>query len=524
MSHVKRMAKRFNKEKIRAAGIWHKQDSEEKSSIIELFRQGIYKVLLTRDILNEGIDFPECDALMFLRPTISKTVFFQQLGRGLRRKEGKEDVLVLDFVGNYHKAFEKKEWFLAVGGQREYTGQYVKPYYEYDHPSPVIEFDHKVIEIMDIQIRNRLSGDCTKEQLLEDYLNCCKNENKSFLTLKEWTNSEFRRVGMQSLYKQFEQFRFFIQEMMIPIPDNLLSEYGNPHKGFTTCKDKELLISNYYDVKKTWNENKTKTEFWDKYRRNMKKRPLSTRDLEELSKLGRGRGTGGLPIEIPPARLFDDYTISKYSASCYSDVFGHYRIFLSNINELSSKTLLSKDLYMKRHSSKEERQEKIKKAIKKLQEFLGREFFTASDWRNYLGEYATKEIKNDYGSFKEFRKHFGVPEGEEVICEICGKTKISTRKLEIKSCSPECYRKWVKKTRITPKLKAQLEEKMKIMTNCLYCGKQITQYILCGKNKNKLKRRSLCSDNNRCRNGYSYYIRKEKGLTRKPKPKPKIHN
>jgi superfamily II DNA or RNA helicase len=49
-------------------------------------------------MLNEGFDVPDCEALIFLRPTDSERIWLQQLGRGLRKKEGKETVLVLDFV------------------------------------------------------------------------------------------------------------------------------------------------------------------------------------------------------------------------------------------------------------------------------------------------------------------------------------------------------------------------------------------------------------------------------------------
>lgn len=58
------------------------------------------EVLFTVDILNEGVDIPGVNMVLFLRPTESQTVFIQQLGRGLRTYEGKEYVTVLDFIGN----------------------------------------------------------------------------------------------------------------------------------------------------------------------------------------------------------------------------------------------------------------------------------------------------------------------------------------------------------------------------------------------------------------------------------------
>ncbi|SFO19969.1 PLD-like domain-containing protein [Pseudobutyrivibrio sp. JW11] len=61
------------------------------------------EILCTVDILNEGVDIPGCNMVLFLRPTDSSTVFIQQLGRGLRKYDNKEYVTVLDFIGNSYK-------------------------------------------------------------------------------------------------------------------------------------------------------------------------------------------------------------------------------------------------------------------------------------------------------------------------------------------------------------------------------------------------------------------------------------
>ena len=57
------------------------------------------------DILNEGVDIVEVNQVIMLRPTQSPIVFIQQLGRGLRKADGKEYVVILDFIGNYEKNF-----------------------------------------------------------------------------------------------------------------------------------------------------------------------------------------------------------------------------------------------------------------------------------------------------------------------------------------------------------------------------------------------------------------------------------
>lgn len=61
------------------------------------------EILFTVDILNEGVDIPGINMVLFLRPTESSTVFIQQLGRGLRKYPGKNFVTVLDFIGNSYK-------------------------------------------------------------------------------------------------------------------------------------------------------------------------------------------------------------------------------------------------------------------------------------------------------------------------------------------------------------------------------------------------------------------------------------
>lgn len=148
--HVRRCVSLFLKAGIRAVGLTWKDPPELRRQIIKDFKTGLYDVLFTRDILNEGVDFPECEAIMFLRPTISKTVFFQQLGRGLRKKIGKSNVLVLDYIGNYNRAFEKRKWF-GMFSQVQHSGNMIKPLYEHDPRKPLVVFDKRVVEIMDIQ-------------------------------------------------------------------------------------------------------------------------------------------------------------------------------------------------------------------------------------------------------------------------------------------------------------------------------------------------------------------------------------
>lgn len=74
--------------------------------------------ILTVDIFNEGIDIPDINQVIMLRPTISPIIFIQQLGRGLRKAEGKDFVVVIDFIGNYNNNYFIP---IALSGDRSYN-------------------------------------------------------------------------------------------------------------------------------------------------------------------------------------------------------------------------------------------------------------------------------------------------------------------------------------------------------------------------------------------------------------------
>lgn len=81
--------------------------------------------IITVDIFNEGVDMPSVNQVVMLRPTESPIVFIQQLGRGLRKYEGKEYVVILDFIGNYMNNFMIP---IALSGDRTYNKDTIRKY------------------------------------------------------------------------------------------------------------------------------------------------------------------------------------------------------------------------------------------------------------------------------------------------------------------------------------------------------------------------------------------------------------
>lgn len=94
------MAHQFGGE---AAVIHSEQSTNLNEAILSKFRSGEIRIVISVNMLNEGIDVPEADMVIFLRSTESSTIFFQQLGRGLRISTTKRAVRVLDYVVNLER-------------------------------------------------------------------------------------------------------------------------------------------------------------------------------------------------------------------------------------------------------------------------------------------------------------------------------------------------------------------------------------------------------------------------------------
>lgn len=108
IEHSKRFA-----DMLSAAGIpctaLSKVDKAERRRRLLAFAAGTYQAVCAVDVMNEGIDIPDVNILIFLRATHSRRIYVQQLGRGLRLSEGKEKVIVLDFVSDIRRMAEMLE-------------------------------------------------------------------------------------------------------------------------------------------------------------------------------------------------------------------------------------------------------------------------------------------------------------------------------------------------------------------------------------------------------------------------------
>ena len=100
IAHAKIVAGMFHVLGHKSAVISSENSKEERNQIVDDFRSGRIKLLVSVDIISEGFDVPECGAVILLRPTKSLSLYMQQVGRALRTSPGKKEAIILDHAGN----------------------------------------------------------------------------------------------------------------------------------------------------------------------------------------------------------------------------------------------------------------------------------------------------------------------------------------------------------------------------------------------------------------------------------------
>lgn len=116
-NHAKFMNAKFTLAGLKTDVLTSDDDDRHRNIVKKRLQAGTINYLFVVDLFNEGVDIPEIDTILFLRPTESATVFLQQFGRGLRLHKEKDHLTVLDFVGHSRAEFSYKERFEALIGR-----------------------------------------------------------------------------------------------------------------------------------------------------------------------------------------------------------------------------------------------------------------------------------------------------------------------------------------------------------------------------------------------------------------------
>ena len=114
--HAQYMGEVFTRAGIPSRAVTGETPPQERADALRALRERELNCLFTVDLFNEGLDLPEVDTVLLLRPTQSATVFLQQLGRGLRRAPGKAVLTVLDFIGQHRREFRFDVRYRALTG------------------------------------------------------------------------------------------------------------------------------------------------------------------------------------------------------------------------------------------------------------------------------------------------------------------------------------------------------------------------------------------------------------------------
>lgn len=203
--HAQYMAEKFSLAGLKADYLVSSRN-ELRDELRSNFQTKQINYLFVVDIFNEGIDIPDIDTVLFLRPTESLTVFLQQLGRGLRLAEGKDCLTVLDFVGNSRPEYDFEGKFRALVGK---TNTSIQKELEDDFPhlplGCTINLERKAKDFILQNIRNATSLNIN--QLLNKIRNF-KYQTSLPLTLKNF--SSFYHIPLQLIYKKGNWMRLCV--------------------------------------------------------------------------------------------------------------------------------------------------------------------------------------------------------------------------------------------------------------------------------------------------------------------------
>ena len=230
VKHAEQVAQLFKDVGVAAVAVSGSMKTSERNEQLAKFANGDTKVLCACDLLNEGWDCPQTEVLFMARPTMSKVLYTQQLGRGMRNSEGKEHLMVFDFVDNasqynapysMHRLFKLKDYHaggtvLGKKGQREAESDL---YAKGERPDAIIDYpvdatDYEIVDIFNWQ-----------------------EEAQGMISQMEFV----RRVDVQS-----ETIERYIREGML-VPDLIVPM--SEHRTFKYFKEETL---NLYAEKYNW--------------------------------------------------------------------------------------------------------------------------------------------------------------------------------------------------------------------------------------------------------------------------------
>jgi superfamily II DNA or RNA helicase len=215
IKHADFMTEYFKSKGVKAASIHSNGNSDhhiERKEGVEKLEKGDIEVIFSVDMLNEGVDIPALDLIMFLRPTESPTVFLQQMGRGLRLYPGKKDVRILDFIGN----FKKVDLIPILLGNYTYKKTDVMKNLQNGENLPLdcyVDFEFEVVDLYEKIIKSRLK---VKDRIRILYKEFREEYSEGFPKRTDFftwlTQDQYVFIKSKSKYNPFKSFVEYVVE------------------------------------------------------------------------------------------------------------------------------------------------------------------------------------------------------------------------------------------------------------------------------------------------------------------------
>ena len=223
IAHCNLMANEFNMRGYSSVALTGENNTGERIKAFNDLQDETndLEIICAVDILNEGVDIPAINMVLFLRPTESSTIFLQQLGRGLRKYKNKEYLTVLDFIGNDYGRSVQIALALGTLGKTTYT--------EKAYLKNLIETDYKTLGIPNVEIH---IDELSKKEII------------NFIDKENFNKKVF-------LKKDYENFKKYLNIDGIPTHmDYLESEISPDLNRFIKSKISSKRVVSYYNFLK----------------------------------------------------------------------------------------------------------------------------------------------------------------------------------------------------------------------------------------------------------------------------------
>ena len=233
-NHATFMAEMFNHANIPADVLTAESSREKRNTVQRRLVERKINFICVVDLYNEGIDIPEIDTVLFLRPTESLIVFLQQLGRGLRLYDDKECLTVLDFVGQAHQRFNYEQRFRALTGKTSRRiSKEIKEGFPHLPSGCVIKLEKYAQKYVLDNIRQNLLN-ITRSRFVQR-IATFENDTGCKLTLPAFLN--YYGLGLDDIYKRGSWSRLCVEA-------GVKSNFSEPDEN---CLSKGLRRIIHYD-------------------------------------------------------------------------------------------------------------------------------------------------------------------------------------------------------------------------------------------------------------------------------------